>query len=103
MDNEPVIAPDVIARYASDAASEVAGVAGLAESPLHRGRAIEVDDSEGEVGLTVHVELEWGRSASEVGRRVQRRVRDYVQSMTSKKVGTVEVVFERVTAPPPSR
>jgi uncharacterized alkaline shock family protein YloU len=100
MEHEPVISPDVLARYAGDAAAEVRGVAGLAESPLHRARSVEIDDSDGAIDLTVHVELEWGRSASEVGRKVQRRVRDYVESMTHKKVGAVEIVVERVTAPP---
>jgi uncharacterized alkaline shock family protein YloU len=95
MGHEPVISPDVLARYAGDAAAEVTGVSAL-------GRAVEIADHDGALGLTVHVELEWGRSASEVGRKVQRRVRDYVESMTNKKVGAVEVVIERVTAPPAS-
>lgn len=102
MEHKPVISPDVLARYAGDAAAEVRGVAGLAESPLHRARSVEIDDSAGALDLTVHIELEWGTSASEVGRKVQRRVRDYVESMTSTQVGAVEVLVERVTAPPAS-
>ncbi len=100
MDAEPVISPEVLTRYAGDAARDVPGVAALAESHLHRGRAVEVTETGGALDVTVHVALEWGRSGSEVGRAVQRRVREYVEGMTSKRVGTVEVVVARVAAPP---
>lgn len=52
------ISPDVLARYAGDAAREVSGVAGLAESSLHRDRAIEISSSNGSTQVTVHLELE---------------------------------------------
>jgi uncharacterized alkaline shock family protein YloU len=100
MDSDPLISPDVLARYAGDAARDVPGVAALVESPLHRGRSVGAVEADGVLDLTVHVELEWGRSGVEVGKAVQRRVRDYVESMTRKKVEAVEVVVERVTAPP---
>jgi uncharacterized alkaline shock family protein YloU len=103
MEGDPRISQDVLARYAGDAASEVTGVAALAESPLHRGRAVEIVESDGVVDVRVHVQLEWGRSAAEIGGRAQRRVREYVERMTSKHVGTVEIVVEHVTAPPPRR
>jgi uncharacterized alkaline shock family protein YloU len=94
MDSDPRISPDVLARYAGDAASEVAGVAALAHTA-----GVSVS-SEGAVDVDLQLELEWGRSAAEVGRRAQRRVRDYVERMTNKSVGTVTIVFERVGAPP---
>jgi uncharacterized alkaline shock family protein YloU len=100
MDAEPLISPDVLARYAGDAARDVPGVAGLAESPRHRGKAVVVGDADGALDVTVHVELEWGRSVADVGQAVQDRVRDYVEGMTHKAVGTVEVVVDGVTAPP---
>ena len=93
MDTEPSISLDVLARYAGDSASEVAGVAAL-------GRAVDVTESDGIVDLTLHIELEWGRGAVEVGKDAQRRVREYVERMTSKKIGDVAVVVERVSAPP---
>ena len=100
MDRDPLISPDVLARYAGDAAREVSGVSALAESPRHRGRSVEIEESDGAVAVEVHVDLEWGRSGAEVGRAIQRRVREYVERMTRKSVGTVEVVIERVTPPP---
>jgi uncharacterized alkaline shock family protein YloU len=103
MNEEPLISQDVLARYAGDAASEVTGIVALAESPLHRGRAVEIVESDGAVDLKVHVELEWGRSAPEVGKRAERRVREYVERMTKKRVGSVEIVVEHVSAPPKRR
>jgi len=100
MDADPVISPDVLARYAGDAARDVPGVAALAESPMHRGKAVETLEADGALDVTIRVDLEWGRSSVEVGRAVQRRVREYLEGMTSKNVGNVEVVVERVTAPP---
>ena len=100
MDQEPVISPDVLARYAGDAARDVPGIAALVESSRHRAKAVAIEHADGAVDVTVHVELEWGRSAADVGQAVQERVRDYVEGMTKKTVGTVEVVVARVTAPP---
>ena len=96
MEGPPHISPDVLARYAGDAASEVSA---LAESSLHRGRAVGVTESADGIEISVHVELEWGRSAKEVGRDVQRRVREYVERMASAKVAGVDVVVERVGSP----
>lgn len=103
MEGPALVSPDVLARYAGDAASEVPGVLGLAESALHRGRAVAVSESEGSLEIAVHVELEWGRSAGDVGADVQRRVREYVQRMTDKSVASVDVVVERLSDPSTSR
>ena len=100
MEGPPLISPDVLARYAGDAASEVPGVAAIAESSLHRGRAVEVAQTDDMLEIAVHIELEWGRSAAEVGADVQRRVREYVERMANAKVGAVDVVVQRVGAPP---
>jgi uncharacterized alkaline shock family protein YloU len=93
---EPLVSPDVLARYAGDAASEVDGVSALAESSLHRGGAVVVTRAEDALEIAVHVELEWGTSATDVGDAVQSRVREYVEKMANAKVGTVDVVVERV-------
>lgn len=100
MEGQPVVAADVLARYARDAASEVRGVSGLAESALHRGKAVDVTRSNDALDIVVHVELEWGRSADEVGAAVQQRVREYVERMADATVATVDVVVERVSASP---
>jgi uncharacterized alkaline shock family protein YloU len=94
------ISSEVLARYAGDAAREVPGVAGLAESPMHRGRAIEISSSTDSTAVTVHLELEWGSSAPDVALEVQRRVAEYLERMASLKIGSVDVVVDGVGTPP---
>jgi uncharacterized alkaline shock family protein YloU len=93
----PVISDDVLARYAGDAAQEVDGVSGLTRG------AAEVTSSAEKLDLVVHVEIEWGASGESVGHHVQERVTDYVGRMANLEIGTVDVVVERVGAPPAKR
>ena len=102
MDQQALVSPDVLARYAGDAASEVSGVSSLADGGLHRGKAVVVTPTDHALTIAVHVELEWGESAAEVGAAVQQRVREYVERMANAKVATVDVVVERVVLSPPS-
>ena len=95
-----MISPEVLARYAGDAAREVAGVAVLADGALHRERAIEVSTSTDSTDVTVHVQLEWGSAAADVAREVQTRVAEYLERMANLTVGSVDVVVEGVGSPP---
>jgi uncharacterized alkaline shock family protein YloU len=90
----PVISPEVLARYAGDAALEVDGVSSLAgATPVVR-RAGDAAD------VVVHVELRWGAGSEDVARQVQERVADYLGRMAELEVGSVDVVVGRVGAPP---
>ena len=93
----PVISSDVLARYAGDAALEVDGVAGLMRD------AAEVSGDDGAIDIDVHVELAWGAAADGVSRRVQERVAEYIERMANVRVESVDVVVERVGAPPAKR
>ena len=93
----PVISPDVLARYAGDAALEVAGVSGLTRD------AAEVSSSAEKADVVVHLELEWGASADGVARQVQERVAEYLGRMANLDVASVDVVVERVGTPPAKR
>lgn len=93
----PVISNDVLARYAGHAALEVDGVSALARD------AAEISGTEGTVEIDVHVEIAWGPGAEEVAREVQQRVAEYVDRMANVSVGSVDVVVERVGAPPAKR
>ena len=93
----PVISNDVLARYASDAALEVEGVSALARD------AAEIADVDGNVAIHVHVELAWGAGAEGVAREVQQRVSEYIERMANVHIGSVDVVVERVGAPPAKR
>jgi uncharacterized alkaline shock family protein YloU len=102
MEGQPLISPDVLARYAGDAALEVDGVAGLADGGLHRSKAVVVAGDEHAPAVRLHLELEWGSGAREVGEAVQRRVAGYLESMAGAKPASVEVSFESVGSPPPA-
>jgi uncharacterized alkaline shock family protein YloU len=90
----PVISNEVLARYAGDAALEVNGVSGLTRD------AAEITGSDGTVDIALHVELAWGSSAEAVSRDVQTRVAEYIEQMANLHVGSVDIVVERVGAPP---
>jgi uncharacterized alkaline shock family protein YloU len=93
----PVISTEVLARYAGDAAQEVAGVSGLTRG------AAEVERGEQTADVVVHLELEWGAASETVARQVQDRVAEYLGQMADLEVRSVDVVVERVGAPPAKR
>jgi uncharacterized alkaline shock family protein YloU len=90
MDGHSVISPDVLARYAGDAAREVAGVTGLVGR--HDGVRVEGDVVE------LHLAVGWGVSIPDVGAEVQRRVVDYLARMADLRPSTVNVVIEEIGA-----
>ena len=93
----PVISAEVLARYAGDAAQEVAGVSGLTRGAAEVTLAPETAD------VVVHLELEWGAPSETVGRQVQERVTEYLGRMADLEIRAVDVVVERVGAPPAKR
>jgi uncharacterized alkaline shock family protein YloU len=96
MAGQASISTEILARYAADAAREVEGVRGLAESPLPRRRAVRVSGGDGAVRVELHVVTEWGASIPAVGRRVQERVREYLRSMADVEPAAVEIVVDGV-------
>ena len=98
-----LIAADVLARYAADAALGVSGVAGLANGPLNRGKPVSVSGDEDTLAVELNLELEWGQSSAEVGKEVQRRVSEYLERMANVAPASVEVVVAAVSPPPPRR
>jgi uncharacterized alkaline shock family protein YloU len=103
MESQSLIAPDVVARYAADAAREVDGVAGLSSSSLRRGKAIVVTGDEDTLAVSMSLELEWGHNAPGVAAEVQKRVSEYLEQMAQVSPASVDVVFDGVSPPPPKR
>jgi uncharacterized alkaline shock family protein YloU len=103
MTEQPTISPEVLARYAGDAAREVDGVAGLADGALHRGKAVEISGDEDTLAVGLSLELTWGRPAVEVASEVQRRVSEYLARMAQVTPASVDIVFDAVSEPPPKR
>ena len=96
MAGQASISTEILARYAADAAREVEGVRGLADSPLPRRHAVRVTGANGAVRVELHVMLEWGASIPQVGRLVQERVREYLRSMADVEPEAVHVVVDAV-------
>jgi uncharacterized alkaline shock family protein YloU len=90
------ISSDILASYAADAAREVPGVQGLVESLVHRHRGVRVLDDDGGVRIELHLALDWGASAPDVGRTVQTRVRDYLARMADLEPASVDVVVDEI-------
>ena len=89
MDGQSVISPEVVARYAADAAREVEGVAAVVEGVR---KGIRVDGE----AIVLHLSLRYGVSIPAVGEAVQRGVADYLERMTDARPAAVHVVVEEV-------
>lgn len=96
MEGHSLISTDVLARYAGDAAREVAGVAGLVESALHRHRGVKIDEDDGRFRVELHLAVDWDASIPAVGARVQERVREYLAQMADVRPVAVDVVVDDV-------
>lgn len=97
MEGHASISPDVIARYAGDAALEVEGVRRLIDGHLPRHRGVRIASADdGAVTIELHVELEWGASFADVGRTVQERVAGYLARMADLRLARVDVVVDEV-------
>ena len=96
MTGQASISADILARYAADAAREVAGVRGVSESPLPGRRGVRVS-AEGEgVRVDLHLAVEWGASIPAVGRDVQARVREYLLHMADVEPAAVDVTVDEI-------
>jgi uncharacterized alkaline shock family protein YloU len=94
VDGQASVSPDVLARYAADAAREVEGVRNLVESHLPRHKGAKITDENGALSVELHLRVEWGSSVPDVGKAVQRRVADYLEQMTGTRPTTVNVVVD---------
>ncbi len=90
MEGHSVISPDVLARYAADAAREVQGVHGL----VGRNDGVKVTRDDARVGVELHVALEWGANAGVVGAEVQAHVADCLARMADVRPAAVDVIVD---------
>jgi uncharacterized alkaline shock family protein YloU len=96
VEGQASISTDILARYAGDAALEVVGVRGLAESPLPGRRGVRVTSGDGAVRVELHLAVDWGVSVIDVGREVQQRVQEYLVRMADVAPASVDVVVDEV-------
>ena len=88
-DGHSHISPDVLARYAADAAAEVKGV----HTKQRRGAKVTGGEVE------VHIVVDYGANIPAVGALVQRRVSDYLAQMADARPDAVNVVVDDVQRP----
>ena len=96
MDGNAQISTDILARYAGDAATEVEGVRGLVDGTLPRHRGVRIGGEDGAVTVELHLAVEWDAPIPEVGRAVQRRVADYLETMADARPVRVDVVVDEI-------
>jgi uncharacterized alkaline shock family protein YloU len=93
------ISPEVLARYAADAARDVSGVHGLVGNALQRHEGVKVGREGDAVSVELHVSLDWGASAPDVGAAVQGRVAETLARMAGVRPAAVDVVVDEFAAP----
>ena len=96
MEGHPLIATEVLARYAGDAATDTTGVVGLVESTLPRHKGVRILSTGASVGVELHLAVEWGCSIPDVGHAVQQQVLDYLARMAHIRPAAVDVVVEEI-------
>jgi uncharacterized alkaline shock family protein YloU len=95
VEGHAVISHDVLASYAADAALEIEGVGDLVAGP-RRHRGVRVTEENGSFALEVHVALEWGARAPEIGTAVQKRVAEYLVRTAKLPSVVVDVVVAAI-------
>jgi uncharacterized alkaline shock family protein YloU len=95
-DGQALISPEVLARYAADAAREVEGVHRVITGHLRRQPGVRVRVGEDGVHVQIPVVLEYGMPIAPVAREVQRRVRRYLKVMADVDLSAVDVVVAQV-------
>ena len=81
MEGHSVISPEVLARYAADAAAEVPGV----HTKQRRPARVSGDEVE------VHIVVDYGADVRDVASDVQRRVLEYLGQMADARPSSVHV------------
>ena len=81
-----VISPEVLARYAADAAAEVPGV----HTKQRRGARVAGREVE------VHIVVDYGADIPQVAAEVQRHVVEYLERMADVTPSAVDVVVDDV-------
>jgi uncharacterized alkaline shock family protein YloU len=96
MEGPARISPDVLARYAADAANEVGGVRGLVGHRVRRHDGVRVTESADSLAVEVHLSVSAGVSIPDLGRDVQQRVAGYLERMAGVAPATVDVIVHEI-------
>jgi uncharacterized alkaline shock family protein YloU len=89
MQGDSVISPEVVARYAADAASELDGVTRIVQG-VRRGIRVEGEEIE------LHLAFRFGVSIPALGAEIQAHVAAYLERMTDARPSAVNVVVDEI-------
>jgi uncharacterized alkaline shock family protein YloU len=105
-----IIAEDVIASIAQNAAKDILGVVGFATKPADfKGlfksfssspKAVRVQTRDGEMVIDIRIIVKQGRKITDVAAEVQFAVKQAVQTMTGQIVAKVNCVVESLQSEP---
>lgn len=107
-----VISEEVIAKIASVAATDVAGVAGMVVKPANinglfrkdgAAKAVRVNLADSGTSIDVFIALCYGAKMTTVAEEVQQSVKEAVQNMTGGVVHKVNVFVEDIDLTPPAQ
>jgi uncharacterized alkaline shock family protein YloU len=93
------ISPDVLARYAADAARDVGGVHDLVGNALQRHEGVKVVRDGDAVSVELHLAVGRGASAPAVAVEVQARVAETLERMAGVRPAAVDVVVDEFATP----
>jgi uncharacterized alkaline shock family protein YloU len=96
VEGQATISSEILASYAADAVREAPGVRALVEGRVPGRRGVRILDEERQLRIEIHLAVEWGASIPEVGRDVQRRVREYLLRMADVDPILVDVVVDEL-------
>lgn len=103
------ISPDVIASIASDAAANVAGIAGLSSGMVdnisekmglkNQTKGIKIDWTEEELNIDVFVLVEHGIAIDKVSQETQKAVKAAVEKTTGLECSNVNIHVQGIVSP----
>lgn len=96
MEGNSRISPDVLARYAADAAREVPGVRGIVAGRVPGRRAVRIATEDGALAVEVHLSVDWGTPIPTVAREVQTRIADHLGRTADSRPARVDVIVEQI-------
>ncbi len=113
MDKQIEMSKEVVADLAAQAAMEVEGVVSCQRNAVETlasrvkrefvRHGVKVEEEDSKYRLSVSVCVSYGGSIPQIARKIQEKVKEYVEGSAGVEVKEVEVVVEDIEPPPYSR
>ncbi len=113
MDKSIEMSKEVLADLAAQAALEVEGVVSCQQHAVEAlasrvkrefvRHGVKVEEEDGRYRLSISICVSYGGKIPEIARKIQEKVKEYVEGSAGVEVEGVEVVVEDIEPPPYSR